>query len=204
MIIGPKYKIARRLGAPVFEKTQTQKFALSQTQGGKGGKKPAGRGAKSDFAIQMLEKQKARYSYALTEKQFSKYVLQALQKKGNNQELLFATLETRLDNVVLRSGFTLTRLAARQMTSHGHITINGRRVTIPSYQVKLGDKIAIREGSQKKPLFQNVDETLKKAQVPSWIKVDLEKRTAEVQGAPKLVTSELLFDIGQVLEFYSR
>lgn len=201
MIIGPKYKIARRLGAGIFEKTQTQKFALSEV---KRGKKDKRSGPKTDYGIQMLEKQKARFSYALTEKQFSKYVKEALSKKGTKQELLYTLLESRLDNVVLRGGLASTRLAARQMVSHGHLTVNGRRVTIPSYLVKVGDKIAIREASTKKTLFATLEERLAKFQPPSWLKLDAEFKTLEVQGAPKLNTEELLFDIGQVLEFYSR
>lgn len=202
MIIGPKYKIARRLGAGIFEKTQTQKFALSE--GRRKGKKDKRGGPKTDFGVQLLEKQKARYSYLLTEKQFSKYVKLSLAKKGDNRELLFTMLETRLDNVVLRGGFAPTRQAARQLVSHGHMTVNGRRVTIPSYQVKVGDKVGIREGSLKKPLFQTLDERLKNYHTPSWLKNDTEKKSIEVQGAPKLKTEELLFDISQVLEFYSR
>ncbi len=200
MIIGPKYKIARRLGAGVFEKTQTQKFALSEARKGKRDK----RGPKTDYGIQLLEKQKARFSYCLTEKQFSNYVKKALAKKGTNQDLLFQMLEARLDNVVLRAGFATTRLGARQIVSHGHLTVNGERVDIPSYQTKLGDKIGIREGSSKKMVFSTLDERLKKYTPPSWLKLDVEKKTGEVQGAPKLHTDELLFDIGQVLEFYSR
>ena len=204
MIIGPKYKIARRLGAGVFEKTQTQKFALSESRRGKGkGDKKRG-GPKSDFGIQMLEKQKARYTYMLTETQFSKYVKAATEKKGDNREVLFKTLESRLDNVMLRAGFGTTRLAARQIVSHGHILVNGKKVTIPSYMVRIGEKITIREGSSKKPLFATLDERLKNHQSPAWLKVDAEKRSIEVQGAPKLNPTELVFDIGQVLEFYSR
>ena len=201
MIIGPKYKIARRLGAGVFEKTQTQKFAMSEAK--KKGKRDS-RGPKTDFGVQMLEKQKARFSYALTEKQFSKYVKIALVKKGNNMDLLYTMLETRLDNVVLRSGFVISRLGARQVVSHGHMMVNGRRVTIPSYQVKIGDKITIREGSSKKPLFATLDERLKSPKNPSWLTVDADKKVITVQGTPKLVATELIFDIGQVLEFYSR
>jgi small subunit ribosomal protein S4 len=202
MIIGPKYKIARRLGAGVFEKTQSQKFALSEARR-KGGDKKRG-GPKSDFGIQMLEKQKARYTYALTEKQFSKYVKAAIAAKGDNRELLYKTLESRLDNVVLRAGFAPTRLGARQLVSHGHLTVNGRRVTVPSYMVRVGDKIAVREGSSKKPVFATLSERLGKSQAPAWLKVDAEKKSIEVQGAPKLNPTELMFDIGQVLEFYSR
>jgi small subunit ribosomal protein S4 len=104
MIIGPKFKIARRLGAGIFEKTQTQKFALSQTR-----KKDGGRGPKTDFGVQMLEKQKARYSYLLTEKQFSKYVKTALAKKGNNQDLLYIC--SNHDSTMSFSDPVLRRLA---------------------------------------------------------------------------------------------
>lgn len=202
MIIGPKYKIARRLGAGVFEKTQTQKFALSESRRGKGDKKRGG--PKSDFGIQMLEKQKARYTYMLSEKQFSKYVKASIEKQGDNREVLYKTLESRLDNVVLRAGFAPTRLAARQLVSHGHMMVNGRRVTIPSYAVRVGDKITVREGSAKKTVFSTLEERLKKVQAPAWLKVDAEKKSIEIQGAPKLNPTELMFDIGQVLEFYSR
>jgi small subunit ribosomal protein S4 len=206
MKIGPKYKIARRLGAGVFEKTQTQKFALRQTQKGKGAKggKGGGRGAKTDFGVQMLEKQKARYTYLLSEKQFANYVKKALAKQGTNKDLLYGMLENRLDNVVLRAGFATTRLGARQIVSHGHIMVNGTRVNVPSYAVRVGDKLTIREGSMKKGVFAGMDERLKKYQSPAWLKVDADKKMVEVQGAPKLVQEELLFDIGQVLEFYSR
>lgn len=202
MILGPKYKIARRLNATVFEKTQTQKYALSQTRKKKG----EGRGGpKTDFGIQLQEKQKARFTYILSEKQFSKYVGQALAKKGvNQQEVLFKILESRLDNAVVRAGIAPTRLAARQLVSHGHILVNGKKVSIPSYSVRMGDKISIREASTKKPVFATLEEKLKKANPPAWLKVDAEKKIVEVQGAPKLNPDELLFDVGQVLEFYSR
>ncbi len=201
MIIGPKYKIARRLGAGIFEKTSTQKFAQSEARRGKKDKRS---GPKTDYGIQMLEKQKARFYYSLTEKQFSKYVNTAIGKKGANQESLYGLLEFRLDNVVLRGGFATTRLGARQIVSHGHMMVNGIRVTIPSYQVKVGDKITIRDGSAKKALFASLDERIAKYQPPSWLKLDAEKKVLEVQGTPKLNVTELLFDIGQVLEFYSR
>ncbi len=203
MIIGPKYKIARRLGSQVFEKTQTQKFALAQAR--RKDKKEGGRGPKTDYGVQLLEKQKARFSYGLTEKQFSNYVKKSLAKKGGNQqEMLFSMLESRLDNVAYKAGFAHTRLFARQLVSHGHLMVNGKRVNIPSYQVKVGDKITVREGSTKKPVFSTLDEKLKKQQVPSWLALNLEKKVVEVQGAPKLKADELMFDIGQVLEFYSR
>ncbi len=206
MIIGPKYKIARRLGAPVFEKTQTQKYAMRQNQEGQGaGKQGKGRPkAKSNYGLGLLEKQKARYSYGITSKQFTKYVKQAIEKKGSSAELLIRTLESRLDNVALRSGFAPTRQAARQMTSHGHLTVNGTIVTIPSYQVKVGDTISIREGSRKKALFATLDERLKTVKFPAWLKVDFDKKEIAIAGVPAADQSELLFSVPAVLEFFSR
>lgn len=206
MIIGPRYKIARRLGAPVFEKTQTQKYVLSQTKKtkttakGRGGPKQ-----KTDFGAQMNEKQKARFTYLLTEKQFSNYVKKALNLKGSNKvDTLFALLENRLDNAVLRAGFAHARLLARQMVSHNHITVNGHIVNVPSFQVKIGDVISLREGSTKKTLFQGIEERLQAKTPPAWLKVDAGKKRAEVQGVPKVDQGELLFDLNSVIEFYSR
>ncbi len=203
MIIGPKYKIARRLGAPIFEKTQTQKYVLSQERKTKkkGFSKP-----KSEFGIQMNEKQKARFVYGLTEKQFSNYVKSALEKKGiNSIQAIFESLESRLDNVVFRLGFSTTRLGSRQMVSHGHILVNGKRVTTPSRQMKVGDKLEIRPGSVGKGLFNNLEEKMKNSSViPSWIKFDSNKKVAEIVGAPLFVQSENMFDLNAVVEFYSR
>jgi small subunit ribosomal protein S4 len=201
MIIKKRYKIARRLGAPVFEKTQTQKFALRSENKTFSKKKPK---AKSDYGIGLMEKQKARYSYGITSKQFTNYVNKATEKKGNSAQLLVTLLESRFDNVALRAGFATTRQAARQMTCHGHLTINGKIVTIPSYQVKVGDVISIREGSKKKGLFANLDERLKIVKIPAWLKLNFEKKEIVIDGLPQVANSELLFSPGAVLEFYSR
>ncbi len=202
MIIGPKYKIARRLGAPIFEKTQTQKYALRMERKGrkKGFSKP-----KSEYSLQQTEKQKARFIYGLTEKTFSNYVKEALSKKSSNKsQTIFEFLETRLDNVICRIGLSNTRLGSRQIVSHGHILVNGKRVDIPSIRVKIGDKIEIRESSKTKPLFANVDERLKSVTTPSWIKFDIIKKVAEITGAPVYVQSDNMFDLNTVIEFYSR
>ena len=202
MINKPKYKIARRLGPGIFEKTQTQKFALREGRRKESRERPR---PKSDFGLQMLEKQKARYSYGIGERQFAKYVAEALAKKTTKtDELLFERLETRLDNVAYRLHLAPTRQAARQMVSHGHIMINDVRITIPSYNVKVGDKVKIREASAKKILFSYLFEKLKDSMPPSWLKFDAEKLVGDVQGKPKLVKSELVFDIAAILEFYRR
>jgi small subunit ribosomal protein S4 len=208
MIIGPKYKIARRLG-PIFEKTQTQKYAIRSGEGSAGGRggRTGGAGrprAKSDYGLGMLEKQKARMSYGIPGRQFTNYVKSALAEKGNSAELLVKSLEGRLDNVALRAGFAPTRQAARQMVSHGHLTVNGKIVTIPSYQVKIGELIAIREGSKKKGIFATLDDRFKAGKVPAWLKLDTEKREVTIDGVPTAVQSELMFNVGSVLEFYSR
>lgn len=201
MIIGPKYKIARRLGAAIFDKTQTQKFAMREARKVKAKfTKP-----KSDYGKQMLEKQKARFTYGVNERQFAKYVKSATASKGLKPvESLFEKLEMRLDNIVYRMSFAPTRQAARQMVSHGHILVNGNRATIPSMKISTGDKISIRIGSAKKALFANLDERLKTMKTPNWIKLDFDKKTAEIQGVPKLENSEANFDLSAVMEFYSR
>lgn len=201
MKLGPKYKIARRLGAPVFEKTQTQKYAMSLARKGKSKGKPK---TKTDFGIGLNEKQKARYTYGVNERQFSNYIQKAIEKRGNSGERLLSLLEGRLDNVVLRLGLATTRSFARQMVSHGHITVNKKIVTIPSLQVSVGDVIGIREGSKKKPLFANFEERFKTIKLPAWLKFDISKKEGVVEGVPTIAKDQLLFDVGQVLEFYSR
>lgn len=202
MQIGPRYKKARYLGAPVFRKTQTQKFAMRNEGKGKPGRGP--RGGKSEYGRQLLEKQKARFSYGIGGRQFTNYVVSALQTPGDNAKNLLSLLERRLDNVVLRAGFTQSRSAARQMVSHAHILVNGKATRVPSYAVSVGDVISIREGSKSKGLFAKLDEDLKTVKNPAWLKVDAGKREIKIEGQPGTEASEVLFDIRSVLEFYTR
>lgn len=202
MRIGPKYKIARRLGAPVFEKTQTPKYALSlarkERTRGKGRNKP-----KSEFGLQLVEKQKARFSYGLSEQQFRNNVLKALRSKVPVQKL-FVLLESRLDNVLYRSGLARSRSAGRQMASHGHALVNGRRVTVPSIILTEGDVVGLRPGSASSPLFAEAAEKMKAMISPAWLKVDPETRSATVEGTPVYTSGEQVFDLGIVIEFYNR
>lgn len=202
MIIGPKYKIARRLRAPIFEKTQTQKFALREARKAKNARPKQ----KTEYGLQMLEKQKARFSYGLNERQFSRYVAESVARKGvKSTQALFERLEKRLDNVVYRLGLAGTRRFARQMVSHGHITLNGKKVTIPSIQVKKADVISIREGSLKTNMFNLLAEKMKTYTVPTWLKFNLEKKEGVVSAEPQYEEQkDLLFDLNAVLEFYSR
>lgn len=202
MRIGPKFKIAKRLGAPIFEKTQTQKFALSEARGGKTrNRRP---GAMSDYKRQLLEKQKLRFSYGISEKQLRRYVAEAVDRSQEPISYLIKKLENRLDNVAYRLGLAKTRQMARQMVSHGHLVVNGKRLTTPSYQVKTGDVVTVREGSKNTALFENLVDKHEGAGVPSWLKFDLKKMEGNVVGSPSYVPSETLFDPEQVMEYYSR
>ncbi|PIQ92207.1 MAG: 30S ribosomal protein S4 [Parcubacteria group bacterium CG11_big_fil_rev_8_21_14_0_20_39_22] len=206
MRIRSKYKIARRLGPEIFDKTSTAKYALRMEQksrGKKGGRRPRSR---TDYGLQLLEKQKARYTYGISERQFSKYVQSVLDKKhiNNQDEILFERLENRLDNVVYRLGLAASRLMARQMVSHGHFMVNDRRTNVPSREVSAGDKISIRSSSLDKPLFAGIDERISSASIPAWLTFDLPKKEAKVVGSPKFVQAEVPIDIGVILEFYKR
>ena len=203
MKIGPKYKIARRLGAPIFEKTQTQKFASSKKKAriSRGGRP----GSKTDFGRQLIEKQKARFTYGITERQFSKYVKNIINKKVlNANDALYKILESRLDNVAYRTGLASTRSFGRQMVSHGHILVNGVKVTVPSYSVSKGDILTIRGGSLTKVPFVTLEEKLKGVETPAWIARNEKDKSWIVNGEPKVEGESLLFDLSSVFEYYRR
>ncbi|HEY4522104.1 MAG TPA: 30S ribosomal protein S4 [Candidatus Paceibacterota bacterium] len=193
--IKSKYKIGKRLG-PVFEQLQTQKFALSEARA----RKPRGRGG-SDYGRQLLEKQRVRFTYGLAERQLSNYATKA-STQADPSLALHRALESRADSAVYRAGFASTRRAARQAVSHGHITVNGRRVTTPSLALRKGDVIAIREGSRTSPLFAGLAAQEDVRSVPQWLAVDLGLLRAEVVGESALSESGL--DYPTVFEFYSR
>ncbi|OGD68555.1 30S ribosomal protein S4 [Candidatus Campbellbacteria bacterium RIFCSPLOWO2_01_FULL_34_15] len=197
-----KYKIGRRLGAGVYEQCQTQKFALSEQKRG-GGKRTTKRKQVSDYGAQLIEKQKVRFSYGIREKQLQKYVKDAMSRKGSHADHLFEVVEMRLDNTVYRLGLAETRAKARQMVSHGHITVNGKRLNIPSYKVSAGEIVGIRAQSQNKGLFENLEEKIKDTKTPNWLSFDIKKKEGKVVGVPKIGTAEF-FDLAAVFEYYSR
>lgn len=203
MKIGPKYKIAKRLGAAIFEKTQTQKFELSAQRGGKRTTKRPGQA--SDYKRQLIEKQKMRFSYGISEKQLRRYVDESIAKQGHKPvALLMDRLETRLDNTVYRLGLAKTRQFARQMVSHGHIIVNGKRLNVPSHKVRVGDVITVREGSRSSVMYAELAEKHEALSVPAWLAFDAKKLEGTVKGAPQYNPTETLFDPEQVMEFYSR
>lgn len=201
MISKPKFKIGRRLGAGVFDKCQTQKFVMSQARRSakRSEKRPK---ALSEYGQQLVEKQKIRFSYGITERQLSNYVKEASLVKGSVQDHLFELLETRLDNVVYRLGLASSRRLARQMVSHGHIVMNGKRVTVPSARVSIGDVVSVREGSRSSKLFTELETRLGSYKTPDWLTFDVKKIEAKITAKPK--NTETFITIGSVLEFYSR
>lgn len=197
--IKSKFKIAKRLGAGIFEKTQSQKFTLSEARSSK--MKRRGRGL-SDYGKQMLEKQKVRYTYGLSEHQFRRYIDEAT-KVIDSPAAIHAALELRLDNVVYRSGLALTRRAARQMVTHGHIIVNGRRMNTPSHRLHTGDTFAVREGSKRSILFAKAED--ENTRMPaSWLTFDAVAMSGTVTGIPLYNSVEAGFDYPTVFEFYSR
>jgi small subunit ribosomal protein S4 len=199
MISKAKFKICRRLGPGVYEKCQTTKFSTS-SKGNTFGKRPK---ALTEYGTQLIEKQKVRFSYGITERQLSNYVKKATHIKGaGTADKFYEQLESRLDNAVYRMGLAPTRRGGRQMVSHGHFTVNGHKVTIPSYELKPGDVVAIREGSKVSKLFDNLAEKLKEYNGPAWLKFDLAKMEGKIIEKPK--NSETFLDLNAVLEFYSR
>lgn len=205
MKLGPRYKICKRLGSPVFEKCQTQKYLVSEARSARTGRYGGGRGGGSDYRRQLIEKQKARLAYGIGESQLKRYVKESTGTGGKSPvDALIEKLELRLDNVVYRLGLAHTRRLARQLVSHGHITVNGRKVTIPSYQTHMKDVIAVRDGSRKSVLFANVPERLKEYRTPQWLQFDREKLSAVRTGAPTAEGTDVSANLASVFEFYSR
>ncbi|OHA62605.1 MAG: hypothetical protein A2556_02825 [Candidatus Vogelbacteria bacterium RIFOXYD2_FULL_44_9] len=207
MQIGPRYKICRRLGDRVFSKCQTTKFTVSgvekKTKGGANAKR--GRRGGSEYGQQLLEKQKARFAYGISERQFSNYVKKARAIKGGNPTLeLFKQLEGRLDNIVFRLGLVSSRLSARQIVSHGHIMVNGRKTTIPSAVITRGDIISIRPGSREIGPFRNLAERQKDYPAPEWVSYDLDKNEGVIKGEAILGQTEATLNFSAILEYYSR
>ncbi len=201
----PVYKICRRLGAGVYDKCQTQKYTLSEQKHSKSFKR--GRRNVSDYGKQLLEKQKIRFAYGISEKQLRRYVEDAKRVAvmgGNTNERMIEQFEMRVDNVVYKLGFANTRRFARQLVSHGHIQVNGVRITIPSMQLKKGDVITLRDRTKKLPVMESIKETVKDAMTPAWLTFDLKKFEGKVNAKPTVENTEMPGDVGAIMEFYSR
>lgn len=208
MLLEQKCKICRRAGEKLFlkgERCYTQKCAIIRnpsTPGVQGAKKRR-RANVSEFGMQLKEKQKARFTYAVSERQFRKYIDQVMQKGGTG-EALISKLERRLDNVVYKLGFVSSRSVANQLVGHGHFYINGRKIDISSYEVKVGDIIEIRSNSKDMPVFKDLKETLKKYSPPSWLRLDKESLKGEVKSMPSKDDLAVPFNMNLIIEYYSR
>lgn len=206
---GPKEKIERRLGARLSLKGER---SLSPKSGAVRRPYPPGVHGKrfqrklSEFGSQLKSKQKIRNTYRLMERQFKNSIKEAMQSKQETSAAIVGTLETRLDNVVYRAGIAQSRDQARQVVNHGHILVNGHRVSIPSYRVKKNDQISIREGSMKNNYFTNLAPVwIKKYDPPAWIELEKNTLNFKVKSIPEVVDSGLdVNDIQSIIEFYSR
>lgn len=210
MMKSNKCKICRRLGVKLFlkgERCLSPKCSMVKRPYPPGMRRKRRRGNISEYGKELSEKQKLKNWYNLSERQFRKYVKEVLGKRGKVESagsLLIKKLENRLDNVVLRLGFASSRAQARQIISHNHFLVNGKRVNISAYQVKKGDCIALCPGSRKKVVFQNLLTILKKHKPPSWITLDAEKLEGKIIGEPSLEEAVPPAEISAIFEFYSR
>lgn len=196
-----KFKICRRLGYPVFDKCLSQKFMLSEAKHAKNQKRRPKQ--LSGYGQQLIEKQKVRFLYGVSEKQLQNYVKEANKQKIKAPVIaLNELLESRLDNILYRAGLTVSRLHARQLAAHGLFVVNGKRTRVPSQSLKQGDTLSIREGAKSKKVFTDLEKKLKNHSAPSWISFDGKSMTGVIKGI-KIVLDPLL-DFNRVLEYYSR
>ncbi len=203
-----KCKTCRRIGQKLFlkeDKCFSPKCGAIRKPYAPGNQKKGRRGNISEYGLQLKEKQTLKFLYGLRERQFVNIVKSAIQKGGKEiARRILQTLEMRLDNTVYRLGFAKSRSLARQLVSHGHVLINGAKLTIPSYHVQKGDKISIRHSSASKKMFTDLDIALKKYNTPSWLKLDKNLKSAEVINQPDTENLDMTININSIIEFYSR
>lgn len=203
-------KICRRLGQKLFlkgERCSSPKCSMVKRSYAPGESKSKRRRNVSDYGLELREKQKLKNWYNVKEYKFKKYVSAVLAKKGkvkNLPEEFIKHLEKRLDNVIFRMNLSPSRRMARQMVSHGYFLVNGRPVNIPSFEVKQGDRITVKESKKKKGVFKDILGSIAKTQFPGWIKFDVKKLEAEIVGEPSLEEALPPADILTVFEFYSK
>lgn len=201
---GPVGKISRRLGIGLTEKGQR---ILAKRPFPPGQHGPTSRRRQvSDYGLQLLEKQKARHMYGVLERQFRRVFEKAQRYPGETGSYLFILLERRLDNVVYRLGFATTRAQARQLVTHGHITVNGRKTNIPSYTVRVGETIAVRPESRRRMYFKNLVDggELNRYRAPDWLRLNPADMSGEVVALPRREDAEQGINEQLIVEFYSR
>ena len=209
-MLNAKCKICRRLGIKLFlkgDKCLSPKCPMIKRAYPPGQKKKRRFIPPSEYGKALREKQKLKNWYNLKERQFKKYVKKILERRGRVEDasnLLIKTLENRLDNIVFRLGFATSRSQAQQLVSYGHFLVNGKSINTPSYLVKKGDTILIKEQKVKKAIFQNLKNLLKKHKTPSWLELDIDKLGGEVIGEPNPEEISPPVEISAIFEYYSR
>ena len=198
---GPKDKISRRFGVAIFGPTkaiENRAFAPGQ-HGARSGRKKL-----SDYAIALAEKQKLRYQYGMLEKPFRRFFAEASRRRGITGEILLQMLECRLDNVVYRLGLANSRNASRQYVGHGHVTVNGNKVNIPSYQCKPGDVVAMKAGTRSQQLGIRALDLTQAIVVPDWLSQDRDKLGGKVNRIPSREEIDPIVNEQLIVELYSR
>ena len=203
--LGPNAKLSRREGTDLFLKSARRSIADKSKFDSKPGQHGRTSGQRmSDFGLQLREKQKVKRMYGVLERQFRRYFAMADQQKGNTGSNLLSLLESRLDNVVYRMGFGSTRAEARQLVSHKAITVNGHQVNIPSYLVKAGDVVSVREKSKKQGRVLEALQLATQVGMPAWVDVNIDKAEGVFKKTPD--RDEFAADINEslIVELYSR
>jgi small subunit ribosomal protein S4 len=203
--LGPKAKLSRREGTDLFLKSARRSIADKAKFDSKPGQHGRTSGARtSDYGLQLREKQKVKRMYGVLERQFRRYFAEADRRRGNTGANLMVLLESRLDNVVYRMGFGSTRAEARQLVSHKAITVNGNPVNIPSYMVKAGDVISVREKSKKQNRIVEALQLAQQVGLPAWVEVSVEKAEGTFKSVPD--RDQFGADINEslIVELYSR
>lgn len=197
---GPRVRISRRFGVPIFGPTKY----LERRNYGPGVHGPKSRRKTTDYGLGLLEKQKLRYYYGLMERQFRGVYEKALRRRGVTGEQMLQILETRLDNVVYHLGFANTRAAARQMVGHGHMKVNGRKVGIPSYALRVNDIIEVRDNSRARQMATKNLESATSRAVPDWLSLTRDAFKGVVMRIPTRDEIQPIANEQAVVEFYSR
>ncbi len=206
---GPVCKLCRREGEKLFlkgERCFSPKCAFERRSYAPGmhGRQAQYRRKESDYSLQLRAKQKARRIYGVYERQFRRYFREAQRQKGLTGINLLILLESRLDNVVYRLGFASSRAQARQLVRHGHLDVNGRKTNIPSYLVKPGDIIAVREISRGNTYFKEVSQVLDDDRIPAWLSLDPTNLTGKVVDLPSRDDIDVSLNEQLIVEYYSR
>jgi small subunit ribosomal protein S4 len=197
---GPRVRISRRFGIPIFGPSKY----LERRNYPPGVHGPKSRRKLTDYGMGLVEKQKLRYYYGLMEKQFRGVYQKALKRRGVTGEQMLQILETRLDNVVFHLGFGTTRAAARQMVAHGHITVNGRKVSIPSYALKVNDVIVAKDTTVSRQMATKAMELSTSRSVPDWLSLSKDEFKGVVMRIPTRDEINPIANEQAVVEFYSR